>query len=108
MSNLKGGMTIGNKDAMELMKEDGCVVMDVRTPMEYKYGHIKGAVNFYLGEFETRFTKEYPNKDQLILIHCTMGNMSRVATQILTQMGYTRVFDIGGIYQWSGEIEQSM
>ncbi len=103
----KNGATINNNDAMDLMKEKDCIIVDVRTPGEYERSHIKGAINFYLGEFESNLEKKFPNKDSLILVHCTMGNMSRTAVDYMVYKGYKRVYDIGGVLRWAGEIEST-
>ncbi len=104
---LENGSTINNNDAMDLMKEKDCIVVDVRTKYEYERSHIKGAINFFLGDFEKHLEEKFPNKEQLILIHCTMGNMSRVAVNYMVEKGYKRVYDIGGVFRWAGEIEST-
>jgi rhodanese-related sulfurtransferase len=48
---------------------------------------------------------ELPDLDQIILIYCRSGNRSKQAAQKLFDMGYTNVYEFGGIIDWTGEIE---
>ena len=45
-----------------------------------------------------------PDKNQMILIYCRSGNRSKEAAQKLADMGYTNVYEFGGIETWEGEI----
>ena len=45
-----------------------------------------------------------PDKDQLLLIYCRSGNRSKEASQKLADIGYTNVYEFGGINTWEGEI----
>ena len=45
-----------------------------------------------------------PDYDQIILIYCRSGNRSKQAAQKLASMGYTNIYEFGGINTWTGEI----
>lgn len=96
---------IAQSDAMEMMKEnDGHVVVDVRRLDEYAEGHIPGAIcipNETIGDTQP---PELKDLDQIILIYCRSGRRSREAAQKLFNMGYTRIYEFGGIMTWKGEI----
>ena len=47
---------------------------------------------------------ELPDLDQIILIYCRSGNRSKQAAQKLADMGYTNIYEFGGINTWTGEI----
>jgi rhodanese-related sulfurtransferase len=49
-------------------------------------------------------TAELPDKDQIILIYCRRGNRSKDASQKLADMGYTNIYEFGGIETWEGEV----
>lgn len=49
---------------------------------------------------------ELPDKDELILIYCRSGNRSKQAAQKLCDMGYSNIYEFGGIIDWQGEIEK--
>ncbi len=98
---------ISQEEAKEMMQqEDGHVIVDVRTQEEYDEGHIPGAIlipNETIGNEEPA---ELPDKDQIILIYCRSGNRSKQAAQKLANMGYTKIYEFGGIKDWTGETEK--
>ena len=83
----------------------GAVLLDVREVNEYDVGHIPGATNLPLSEMED--AEAYlEDKSAPIFIHCRSGVRSAQATLMLENMGYTTLMDIGGILDYSGEIEK--
>lgn len=94
------------EEAAELMaKEDGYVILDVRTVEEYRERHIPNAVNLPNEEIGTEQIDLLPNKDQLILVYCRSGRRSKEASEKLVKLGYTNVVEFGGILDWKGETE---
>ena len=97
---------ISAEEAMELMEsEEDYIILDVRTQEEYDEKHIPGVVlvpNETIGKGEI---KELPDKDQMILVYCRSGNRSKQASGKLIQLGYTNVYEFGGINSWPGEVE---
>jgi phage shock protein E len=79
---------------------DAVVVLDVRTPQEYKAGHIPNAVLLPNETITDSPPKELPQFDAEILIYCRSGNRSAQAANKLIAMGYTDVYDFGGINEW--------
>lgn len=75
------------------------IIFDVRSADEFATGHIRGAVNLPLDSIEEHLLPT--DKDALILIYCRSGIRSQAAVQKLAQMGFTRVYDFGGILDWS-------
>jgi phage shock protein E len=74
------------------------LLIDVRTPEEFAGGYIPGAVNIPLQELSSRLS-EVP-KDQPIVVYCRSGNRSAQAVDLLTEAGYTGLYDLGGIIDW--------
>ncbi len=96
---------ITQAEAKEMMKkEDGHVIVDVRRQDEYDTGHIPGAILIPNEIIGTEKPEELPDMDQIILVYCRSGNRSRQAAQKLFDMGYTHIYDFGGINTWDGEI----
>ena len=96
---------ISQEEAKQRMAlDDGHVVVDVRRQDEYDSGHIPGAVLIPNESIQTEPPEELPDKNQVILIYCRTGNRSKQAAQKLFDMGYTRVYEFGGIVDWTGEI----
>ena len=96
---------ISQDEAMQMMQEEsGYLIVDVRRPDEFAEGHIKGAINVPNETIEDEQPKALPDLDQLLLIYCRSGNRSKEASQKLADMGYTNVYEFGGINTWQGEI----
>jgi phage shock protein E len=74
------------------------LLVDVRTPQEFDGGFIAGAVNIPLQELESRLS-EIPH-DIPVVVYCQSGNRSTQAAAILTEQGYTNIYNLGGINQW--------
>lgn len=101
-----GWKTITSSQAMELMKtEENYIILDVRTQSEYASGHIPHAVNISHDLINTENMADFDH-DQMILVYCRSGNRSAKASETLTELGFTNVYDFGGITSWTGEIVQ--
>ena len=99
---------ISQDEAKEMMaKDDGHVVVDVRRQDEYDAGHIPGAILIPNESIGCDSPEALPDYDQIILIYCRTGNRSKQAAQKLAELGYTRVYEFGGIQTWEGEIAMS-
>jgi phage shock protein E len=79
-------------DLKELAKT--AVILDVRTPGEYKQGHIKGSKNAPLNELD-KYLKGL-NKDQAIITCCASGMRSGSAKSMMKSKGFTNVHNGGG------------
>ena len=96
---------ISQDEAMRMMEQDdGHVVVDVRRQDEYDSGHIPGAILIPNESIETTPPEELPDLNQIILIYCRSGRRSKEAAQKLFDMGYTNIYEFGGINTWTGEI----
>ena len=94
-----------NRGVKEYSTTDGAVLLDVRTPDEYRQGHIPGSKNVPLQSID-KVTVMINNKATPIFVHCLSGARSRQAAAILQQMGYTYVKNIGGISAYAGNVER--
>lgn len=91
--------------AKEMMaKDDGHVIVDVRRQDEYDAGHIPGAILIPNESIDTEHPAELPDPNQIILVYCRSGNRSRQAAEKLANMGYTNVYEFGGLIDWTGDI----
>jgi len=78
------------------------VILDVRTKLEFDSGHIEGAINIPVEEIQQRL--EELNLDDEILVYCRTGVRSSKAMQILSNNGFSRVYNmLGGIEAWKQE-----
>jgi rhodanese-related sulfurtransferase len=84
--------------AAELLRTREAVVLDVREPLEWKTGHIRGSIHIPLGELAGR-TDRLP-RDRTIIAVCRSGNRSAAAARSLQRAGY-RVENLsGGMRRW--------
>jgi len=88
-----------------MAEQEDYVILDVRTPEEYAERHIAGAVNLPNEEIGTEPIEELPDLEQLILVYCRSGNRSKQASEKLVKLGYTNVYEFGGINNWTGDVE---
>jgi rhodanese-related sulfurtransferase len=87
----------------ELLKEKDTVLLDVRTPAEYKQGYIKGANLIPIQLFEYLFLGGVGFQDKKVLVYCRSGNRSVTASKMLEAWGVKRVYNLkGGILEWKG------
>ena len=75
-------------------------LVDVRTDAEFKAGHIAGAKLLPDTEVKDRAATELPDKSARILVYCRSGVRSAGAAHTLVSLGYTDVYDMGGIINW--------
>ncbi len=93
---------ITQEQAKERMtKNPKAIILDVRTPQEYKDGHIDKAINVPNEDINTTPPKELPDKNAEILVYCRSGHRSKQASDKLVKMGYTNIYDFGGINTWT-------
>ena len=94
-----------NQGVKEYQRTSGAVLLDVRTPEEYRDGHIPGSKNVSLQTID-RVGSVAENKDTVLYVYCQSGARSRQAAGLLQQMGYTNVNNIGGIAAYAGKVER--
>jgi len=96
---------ITQEKAKEMMDSlENYVILDVRTEQEYDMGHIPGAMLIPDYEITEKAPLMLPDKDAVILVYCRSGNRSKTASLALVNMGYTNVYEFGGIITWEYEV----
>ena len=97
---------ITQEEAKEMMDSQEVIILDVREQGEYDSGHIPGAVLLPVGTIdETTAAEVIPEKDSTVLVYCRSGNRSKTASSTLAELGYTNIYEFGGINTWPYEIE---
>ena len=93
------------KEAKEIIeKGEYGVILDVRTLEEYNEGHIEGATLLPDNEIKDKAETMLNDKEEVILVYCRSGRRSETAAKALIHMGYTNVYDFGGINDWPYEV----
>lgn len=98
--------TITPKDAKRRLElEKGIILLDVRTPEEYREMHIPGSTLIPLDTLEKTVQDKIREKKVVIFVYCKSGRRSTAAAEILVKYGYANVFNLGGILDWPYETE---
>lgn len=91
---------ISPERARELLSA-GAIALDVRTADEYADGHLPSAVLLPYDEITAETAaRALPSLDAPAVVYCRSGRRSAVAAASLRRLGYTRVYDLGGIHRW--------
>lgn len=98
---------ISQEEAKQMMDQlDEAVILDVREQNEFDSGHIPGAILLPVGTItEDSAATVIPGKDTTVLVYCRSGNRSKTASDALVKLGYTQVYEFGGINTWPYDVE---
>jgi rhodanese-related sulfurtransferase len=91
---------ISPEDAKEMIDTTGVILFDVRTQDEYDAGHIAGAVLLPYDSMTADSPGLPADKNTAIMVYCRSGGRSGVAASTLSELGYTRIYDLGGLLSW--------
>ena len=90
----------------------GSVLLDVRTEEEYGMEHAAGAVLLPQEDLETMDEGEIlevlPDLDAPVLLYCRTGRRAALAAVRLEEMGYTRLYNLGGLNGWPYGMEYGL
>mgnify|MGYP000747572795 CR=1 FL=1 len=95
---------ISQEEAKEMMDSQDVIILDVREQDEYDSGHIPGAMLLPAGTIDEATAADViPEKDSTVLVYCRSGNRSKTASSTLADLGYTNIYEFGGINTWPYE-----
>jgi len=87
--------------AVELLNQDGTVVVDVREPAEFSKGHIEGAKHITLARLQEKLFELEEYKNSPVLVYCQQGTRSKEACKELIKQGFSQVYFLeGGVLTW--------
>ncbi len=93
-----GVVSVGAQEAMSLLGErDDLSVIDVRTPAEFADGHLEGAELVDIYEPAFRDEIDGLDRDGSYVLYCRTGNRSGQAADLMRELGFTEVYDAGGL-----------
>jgi rhodanese-related sulfurtransferase len=95
-----------DKTKAESLIDEGALLIDVRSITEYNQGHIDGAINIDVQEIlnitdSLVYNNASISKNKKIIVYCRSGSRSSNAANKLVELGYTNVYDLGSIDNWS-------
>ena len=95
------------EEAKEVFAAPGnYIILDVRRADEFAEGHIPGAINVANEDIGAVQPSELPDLDQVVFVYCRSGRRSKEASAKLVALGYTNIYEFGGILDWDGELEK--
>ena len=101
-AKLDDGVLTPEQAKARMEENPDLILLDIRTQEEFEQGHIPGAVclpnEMIAADMPFLF-----GKDAEILLYCRSGRRSADAAKKLRDMGFTNVFDFGGIIDWPYE-----
>jgi len=87
--------------AKKIQKTPGAQVVDVRTPSEFKAGHIKDASNIDINSAEFKSMAAVLDKSKPVFVYCLSGGRSASAAKYFRSEGYNQVYEMpGGMMEW--------
>ena len=95
---------VSPKDFSKLLSSEKGILLDVRTPGEWKKGHIKDALHLdiFRDDFEIELTKLDTNIT--VYVYCAAGGRSSEAAEMMLKKGFSKVVDMdGGLMRWKNE-----
>jgi rhodanese-related sulfurtransferase len=79
---------------------EAVTIVDVRTQSEYADGHLKGAVLIPVDTIADQAAAKLPDQAAVIITYCRSGVRSATAAHTLVNLGYTNIYDMGGLQTW--------
>ena len=105
---------ITSDQAAEMIKNGNTLVLDVRdAPEVAASGKVAGALHVSRGMLEFRADPESPyhdknfDKDKAVILYCASGGRAALAGKLLKDMGYNKVYNIGGFKDWTGAVDKT-
>lgn len=87
----------------------GSVLLDVRTEEEYDIEHAKGAKLLPLDDIDDVDVMDIlPDLSAPVLLYCRTGRRASLAAIKLHDLGYTRLYNLGGLNGWPYGMEHGL
>ena len=100
----RGGRSVSAQQLVNLVNNDGAIVVDVRDSKEFAAGHIVGAINIPHTAIESRKSELEKHKEKTLVLACKMGQHSGAAGTTLRKAGFENVARLtGGIVEWRNQ-----
>ena len=89
-------------EGAEIIKNLNPFILDVRTPGEYQKIHIEGSHLIPIQQLQARIGELESKKHEDVFVYCSTGNRSTVASRILADLGFKRIYNLRyGVYDWA-------
>ena len=81
-------------EELKKFQKEGAIIIDVRSPQEYREGHIDGAISIPEYDIKKEIEKIVLDKNKNIVVYCSSGGRSKKAQKILNKLGYQNVYNV--------------
>ncbi len=104
LQNEQRDFNLSPAELAEIVAQDSgeFILIDVRTPSEYRAGAIPSAINIAYDLLANMLPTE--DREQKIIVYCRSGGRSSTARRTLEELGFNQVYDFGAIGNWQGEL----
>ncbi len=101
-TSFAGVSDISQAELMRRIESDHAqLVLDVRSPEEYKAGHIPGAINIPHDQVSSRLAEISSHKNNEVVLYCRSGRRVAIAADILQSAGFSKLLHLDGdMYDW--------
>ena len=96
----QGYTVIKADEAKQMIDAGNVIIVDVRTEAEYDEKHIPDAINIPVESITTEKPILLPDLNKTLLVYCRTGVRAAAASKKLAAIGYTKIYDMGGIVDW--------
>lgn len=101
----KGYTDLSIPQAKKLLMEDRRArLLDTRSIVEYRKGTLPGSIFIPEADIDRRAPVLLPDRTAPVLVFCRTGACSWRSAQRLVELGYTRVYNVGGYLEWKLEM----
>ncbi len=100
---ITGEKRLSPLEAVRLINDRAALVLDVRTPADYKRGHILNALNLPQAKLNERLNELGKDHARPIVVYCALGGVAAQATHQIKKAGFSEVYPLkGGLNDWLG------
>lgn len=100
---VRGEKRLPPADAVRLINDRNAVVLDVRSPADFKKGHILNALNIPAARLEERQNEIGKYRERPVLCYCALGTVAPQTCTRLRTLGFATVYALkGGLNAWQG------
>ncbi len=89
---------------LKQLNKDGAIIIDVRSPAEFKSGHLPASKNIPLQQMSSNLDSLNPHKP--IIVCCASGVRSGSAKRMLNKAGFEKVYNGGGWIQLQNKLQE--
>ena len=101
--HLTGGKRLSVPEAVRLINDRDPIILDVRTPADFRKGHLLRARNAPVTKLDEHLGPFAKDKSKPVLVYCALGSNAVTAAERLRKQGFAEVYPLrGGLNAWLG------